>query len=686
MARRNAFRRAGIGTALACVAAAVALVTQPGAAVAGASQRAAHRPTLTVLQSPDNGAASLVQIEPDGRVREVWQCPSNRFCGDLRSVAWAPDGRKFAFSLTEFGARNVYPGLHIVDTKTGRDVHVTGLGHDVSARTATVEQWKKLYSAADRDNARFGCLVPGELSWSPDSSKIAYACPVARHRRNGSEIHLVNADGSRPRLLRTGTLDAAWPAWSPDGTRIAFSTAVELAQNTDRTTPKAERSDIYTVGLDGTGRRRIARQGVAPAWSPDGTAIAYRSLCGMIRLVTPAGRDATPGGGSGLCPGFDWPGWPAWSGDGTRLVIGGENDVVLVDPDGRHSTRVGDSGNSGLTAELRPVVRPTPEHPLATASLATPVAATGRNLAITLLMRASNGVASLALVGPSGGVHEFWRCPGKVFCGEVASVSWAPGGRRFAIGLDEFGGHSTYPGLHVIDLATGRDRKLFGLSDPFSYAKADAVIHTFGCWNPTQIAWSPDGSKIAYACATIRNRYKSSEIHIIDADGGHPRLLRTGTVGAAWPSWSPTGTRIAFSTGNWPREGVRTDTDQPKRVLHSVIYTVDLGGAHLRRIATGASPAWSPDGTTIAYRSDCGGRIRLATPAGADATPAGAARCPGIGPEGVPAWAPDGSALAIGNENGIFLLDPGGANLTLAPGSSRAGLAFEIRPALQPAP
>ena len=60
-------------------------------------------------------------------------------------------------------------------------------------------------------------------SWSPDGSKIAFTS-----RRNGNcgplceEIYVMDADGSNPtRLTNNGERDTS-PSWSPDGTRIAF--------------------------------------------------------------------------------------------------------------------------------------------------------------------------------------------------------------------------------------------------------------------------------------------------------------------------------------------------------------------------------------------------------------------------------------------------------------------------------
>jgi TolB protein len=81
----------------------------------------------------------------------------------------------------------------------------------------------------------------------------------------------MNADGSGvTRLtnnpgLAAGVPDA--PAWSPDGTRIAFVGV-----------PSGRRPDIYVMNADGSGLRNLtntAAQDYSPAWSPDGTRIAY---------------------------------------------------------------------------------------------------------------------------------------------------------------------------------------------------------------------------------------------------------------------------------------------------------------------------------------------------------------------------------------------------------------------------
>ena len=173
-----------------------------------------------------------------------------------------------------------------------------------------------------------------------------------------------------------------------------------------------------------------------------------------------------------------------------------------------------------------------------------------------------------------------------------------------------------------------------------------------------------------------------SEIHVVDADGTHPRRLRTGT-NAAWPSWSPTGSRIAFSTADKPlTRGIGGHWD---RATRSIVYTIDIAGAHRRRLAFGAAPAWSPDGSVIAFRSVCGGRIRLVAPDGRDVTPHSVpTRCPGIGPAGWPAWAPGKRRLAIATSSYVYLIDADGRNLRrLGPSTSGFGVG-SLRPVLQP--
>lgn len=102
---------------------------------------------------------------------------------------------------------------------------------------------------------------------SPDGRTLAWV----RYAPDGSfgpEIWLMDADGENPRPLTPG-VTADQPAWSPDGTRIAF------------TSFRDANADLYVIDIDGAGLQRLteheARDEYA-AWSPDGEFIAFGSL------------------------------------------------------------------------------------------------------------------------------------------------------------------------------------------------------------------------------------------------------------------------------------------------------------------------------------------------------------------------------------------------------------------------
>lgn len=107
-------------------------------------------------------------------------------------------------------------------------------------------------------------------SWSPDGTRIAFLSAVSGRTSVIRETHLavMEPDSSRQRSIRTSPpIVMHPPKWSPDGRHLAVV----------GTDDSRFRHAIYTVGANGTDLRRLARTVSGPSWSPDGTRLALVS-------------------------------------------------------------------------------------------------------------------------------------------------------------------------------------------------------------------------------------------------------------------------------------------------------------------------------------------------------------------------------------------------------------------------
>ena len=274
-------------------------------------------------------------------------------------------------------------------------------------------------------------------AWSPDGTRIAFTVP---RRDNGDgPVHMMNSDGSGVTQLANSTVDSD-PVWSPDGSRIAFMSG------------RGDNSEIYVGNADGSGATNLTDSpgfDGSPAWSPDGTRIAFMSRRDGNHEIYVMNADGSGATNLTNSPGFD--GKPAWSPDGTRIAF----------ESGRYNT-------------------------------------------LNLYVMNADG----------SGATNLSSNPGFDF-----DPAWSPDGTRIAF---MSGGE-----IHVMNVAGG------GATNLTTHAAADYAPR-----------WSPDGTRIAF----VSDRGGDDQIHVMNADGsGVIKLTNTAHLFKD-PAWSPDGRKIAFSS------------------------------------------------------------------------------------------------------------------------------------------
>ncbi|TME07386.1 MAG: hypothetical protein E6I71_01005 [Chloroflexi bacterium] len=294
----------------------VVLLSGCGDETSAAFEIVSPGPGRIAFTSARGGCPEIYAMNADGSgVVELINGNDHYCSADANGAAWSPDGTKIAFYYS--------PNVSIA----AEDIYVMNV--DGSRVAELIRPTGTFFGRADP-------------AWSRDGTRIAAAEKVGRcdnprtcrfifyHR-----IAVMNADGSGSVVVTAGygrgEIDSdREPAWSPDGTRIAFRRSGE----------------IFVMSADGAGVTNLTNNNSAydasPAWSPDGTKIAFRSnRTGVFDLYV---MNADGTGVTALTADSATEGRPAWSPDGTKIAFASDRDgnyeIYAMNADGSGVVRL----------------------------------------------------------------------------------------------------------------------------------------------------------------------------------------------------------------------------------------------------------------------------------------------------------------------------------------------------------
>ena len=297
----------------------------------------------------------------------------------------------------------------------------------------------------------------------PDPFGLAANGRVA-YVSNG-QIYVAKPDGSDSVPLTFDTRTASTPAWSRDGTKVAYKLIGQRSPADDPTLY----GDLVVVNADGSNPITIERdaKGMSPpTWSPDGRWVLYSYLVGAFDQIFIAAADgSSPPKRVGDPDRINWA--PMFSPDGNKILYFiGDQHVAVMNTDGTDDRALNASAFSNIhSANWNP---------------------DGRQVVVSAVTSGNMDLWFLSLDAPERHV----RVPDRAEVGP----GWSPDGNR----------------LVYLTTTTGTSYTLT-VADP-NGTNERALPGVFSDFNPT---WSPDGTRIA----AVNDLGSVARVVLVDPDG-----------------------------------------------------------------------------------------------------------------------------------------------------------------------
>ena len=396
-------------------------------------------------------------------------------------------------------------------------------------------------------------------AWSPDGKRIAYSREV-----NGFKKIFVKPLQGDPQPVTTGDQDDIQPAWTPDAQSLLF---VRSTQPGGKLQPgdvfgQYDAGDVWVKNLASGKEEKFLEKGFNPSYSADGKSIAVdASWAGPRRIWMVDAQGHNPQQITSESSEAVDHVQPRWSPDGKNIVFQNIEHTKFSIKVVNLATRKITSFTDGRFQDLNPVW--------------------------------SHSGKQIYFSSPRGGGLNIWRMevspsgepvgsPQQVTMGSGQDVQLAmsPSGEQLAFAiLRQNADLWRLPVSPQTGLPTGNPEELVASTREDSRG-----------------AWSPDSTQIAFNS----DRNGDMNLYLYSLQNQSYRQLTKGPGGDFQPQWSPDGKRLVFFSS---------------RAGNTDIWSLDIATGALQQLTSDRSldinPFFSPDGDYIAFQSDRSGRMEV---------------------------------------------------------------------------